>query len=669
MEVKKLRISDKKVEVLHTMGLERVQDLLTYYPFRYEVIEEKPREQWQKEERVTLEGIIITPARVMRLKQKMSMTTFSILYDEEEFKITLFNRPWPKMFPTGKKITIFGKYEGGQRITALQYNFQSLQEQLGILPVYTIKDGITQKDIHKYIKKAWDMLGNDIPEFLPEELRQKYRLIPKKQAIHDIHFPKSMQEVTQSLRHLKYEEFLRFQLSMQAMKQQEQTVTVGHQKRFANEDVWELQKGLSFTLTDDQKAVIEDILEDLSQEKIMYRMVQGDVGCGKTLVAAFGMYACVLSHHQAAFLAPTEILAKQHAQNLKKLLKDFGVVVEVLYASLKAKEKKEVLQRLKDNEIDIIVGTHALFQEDVSFHSLGMVVADEQHRFGVSQRRRMLAKGDKVDFLFMSATPIPRTLAISLYGDMEVSTIKALPKGRKPITTKLIQSRSMAPILEEVLEKIEEGNQCYVVCPAIEKNEDYDLRNAQEIYQGMQQALGKKYRIGLLHGKMSAQEKDETMQLFVQHKLDILVSTTVIEVGVDVKTANIMIIYDAHRFGLSQIHQLRGRVGRGEMAGYCYLLSDTKDEDSLQRLRVCEKTNDGFEIAKYDLQLRGPGDMLGTRQSGVPSFILGDIVQDVNILEVAREDAQHILQNIEDTQYESIRTFLSETMKHSSYLD
>lgn len=669
MEVKKLRISDKKVEVLHTIGLESVQDLLVYYPFRYEVIEEKPREQWQKEERVTLEGIIITPARVMRLKQKMSMTTFSILYDEEEFKVTLFNRPWPKMFPVGKKITIFGKYEGGQRITALQYNFQSLQEQLGILPVYTIKDGITQKDIHKYIKKAWDVLGNDIQEFLPEELRQKYRLISKKQAIHDIHFPKSMQEVAQSLRHLKYEEFLRFQLSMQAMKQQEQTVTVGHQKLFANEDVWELQKALSFTLTDDQKAVIEDILHDLSQEKIMYRMVQGDVGCGKTLVAAFGMYACVLSHHQAAFLAPTEILAKQHAQNLRKLLKDFGVVVEVLYASLKTKEKKEVLQRLKDNEIDIIVGTHALFQEDVSFHSLGMVVADEQHRFGVFQRRRMLAKGDKVDFLFMSATPIPRTLAISLYGDMEVSTIKALPKGRKPITTKLIQSRSMAPILEEVLEKIEEGNQCYVVCPAIEKNEDYDLRNAQEIYQGMQQALGKKYRIGLLHGKMTAQEKDETMQLFVQHELDILVSTTVIEVGVDVKTANIMIIYDAHRFGLSQIHQLRGRVGRGEMAGYCYLLSDTKDKDSLQRLRVCEKTNDGFEIAKYDLQLRGPGDMLGTRQSGVPSFILGDIVQDVNILEVAREDAQHILQHIEDAQYESIRIFLSETMKHSTYLD
>lgn len=669
MEVKKLKVSDKKTEVLQAMGIEQVEDFLTYYPFRYEQIQIKDRKEWQKDDRISIEGTIITAARVMRLKQKMSMTTFSILYDEEEYKITLFNRPWTKMFTVGKKITIFGKYEGGQRITALQFNFQPLQEQLGITPVYTVKEGITQKDIRKYIKKAWEILGNTVEEFLPEQFLMKYRLVSRRQAIHDMHFPSSMQAVSQSLRHLKYEEFLRFQLCMQMMKQQAENVSTGHKKYFALEDVWELQKALSFTLTDDQKAVIEDILHDLCSEKVMYRMVQGDVGCGKTLVAAFGMYACVLAHQQAAFLAPTEILAKQHAQNLKSIFADFEIRVEVLYASLKSKEKKEILECLVNNEIDIIVGTHALFQEDVNFHSLGMVVADEQHRFGVSQRRKMLEKGDQVDFLFMSATPIPRTLAISLYGDMEVSTIHSLPKGRKPITTKLIRSRSMAPILDEVLEKIEEGNQCYVVCPAIEKNEEYEMRNAEEIYQGMQMSLGKKYRIGLLHGKMSAQQKDDTMQAFLRHEIDILVSTTVIEVGVDVKTANLMIIYDAHRFGLSQIHQLRGRVGRGEIAGYCYLLSDTKDEDSLQRLRVCEKTNDGFEIAKYDLQLRGPGDILGTRQSGIPGFILGDMIQDVNILEVAREDAQIILQDIDNAQYVTIRIFLEETMKHSSYLD
>ena len=298
-----------------------------------------------------------------------------------------------------------------------------------------------------------------------------------------------------------------------------------------------------------------------------------------------------------------------------------------------------------------------------------MVVADEQHRFGVAQRKKMLEKGDKVDFLLMSATPIPRTLAISLYGDMDVSTIQTLPSGRQKITTKLVHARSMSSILDFVLEKIDEGNQCYVVCPAIEKNEDYEMRNVTDIYQGMQASLGRRYQIGLLHGKMSAQEKDAVMKAFVEGDLQILVSTTVIEVGVDVANANIMVIYDAHRFGLSQIHQLRGRVGRGSQPGYCFLLSDSKDPDSLQRLKVCEKTNDGFVIARYDLALRGPGDILGTRQSGVPGFILGDVIQDANILEVAREDAQALLKHIHDPGYEQIKNYIDMTIARATYLD
>ncbi|MEG0275016.1 MAG: helicase-related protein, partial [Longicatena sp.] len=369
------------------------------------------------------------------------------------------------------------------------------------------------------------------------------------------------------------------------------------------------------------------------------------------------------------FMAPTEILAKQHYQNLKKTFQDIEIEIEVLYSSLKPVEKKEILRRLKDNEIDILIGTHALFQEDVDFYDLGMVVADEQHRFGVSQRRRLLEKGDKVDFLLMSATPIPRTLAISLYGDMDVSTIQELPKGRMKVETRLIRSKSMAPILEDVLEKIDQGNQCYVVCPAIEKNEDYDMRNVMDIYEGMCQSLGRRYQIGLLHGRMSPQEKDDVMERFVSGKIDILVSTTVIEVGVDVKNANIMVIYDAHRFGLSQIHQLRGRVGRGDKAGYCYLLTSSSDPDSLARMKICEKTSDGFEIARADLQLRGPGDILGTRQSGVPGFILGDVIQDSNILEVARDDATYILKHMEEASYEAIRNYLKTTIDSGTYLD
>ncbi|MEG0525968.1 MAG: ATP-dependent DNA helicase RecG [Longicatena sp.] len=669
MELKDLRISDKKIEILHTMNVFQAEDLLTYYPFRYEEMAITPRTTWEKDQKITIEAIILSRARVIRFKGKQSVTKFKVLYEEEEFDISLFNRPWVSTFTVGKSITIIGKYDGGSRITALQYNFQPLQEQLGIHPVYNLRDGITQKDIQKYIEKAFVQLQDQIQDFVPEIFKEKYKLMNRKDALYHIHHPQNRNALKQSLRLLKYEEFLRFQLAMQAIKAKEKAVMHGHQKEFLVEEVMDLKHTLSFELTNDQNKVIEEILDDLKSDKVMYRMVQGDVGCGKTLVAAFGLYACVLAHKQAAFMAPTEILAKQHYQNLKKTFQDIEIEIEVLYSSLKPVEKKEILRRLKDNEIDILIGTHALFQEDVDFYDLGMVVADEQHRFGVSQRRRLLEKGDKVDFLLMSATPIPRTLAISLYGDMDVSTIQELPKGRMKVETRLIRSKSMAPILEDVLEKIDQGNQCYVVCPAIEKNEDYDMRNVMDIYEGMCQSLGRRYQIGLLHGRMSPQEKDDVMERFVSGKIDILVSTTVIEVGVDVKNANIMVIYDAHRFGLSQIHQLRGRVGRGDKAGYCYLLTSSSDPDSLARMKICEKTSDGFEIARADLQLRGPGDILGTRQSGVPGFILGDVIQDSNILEVARDDATYILKHMEEASYEAIRNYLKTTIDSGTYLD
>ena len=669
MELSALRISQKKIDILNTMGIREVEDLLTYYPFRYEHTEYVERSLWEKDMKIAIEATILTKARVIRFKGNQSMTKFKVVFEDEEFDVSLFNRPWVSTFMIGKQITLLGKYEGASRITALQYNFQPLAQQLGMTPVYNVREGITQKDLQKYIEKAWGALENTLQNFIPDSLMQKYRLVTRKQALYFIHHPIKQDAVKQSLRHLKYEEFLKFQLSMQAMKAQEKDIILGHGKSFIMEDVMELKNSLAFELTNDQEKVIEEVLNDLASDHIMYRMVQGDVGCGKTLVAAFGLYACVLAHKQAAFLAPTEILAKQHYRNLKETFRDQDIQIDVLYSSLKLAEKKEVLQRLAQNEIDIIVGTHALFQDEVSFHDLGMVVADEQHRFGVGQRRKMLDKGDKVDFLFMSATPIPRTLAISLYGDMDVSTIQQLPKGRQAITTTFIKSRSMAPILEDVLEKIDEGNQCYVVCPAIEKNEDYDIRNVTDIYEGMKKSIGRMYSIGLLHGKMNTQEKDTIMDSFVKGNLQILVSTTVIEVGVDVKNANIMVIYDANRFGLSQIHQLRGRVGRGNQPGYCYLLSDSKDPDTIHRLKICEKTSDGFEIAREDLKLRGPGDILGTRQSGIPGFILGDVIQDANILEVAREDAQNLIAHIEDASNHMIKYYIEHTVPTGSYLD
>lgn len=669
MDLKELRISDKKIEVLATLGIHYVQDLLSHYPFRYEEITRMNRTQWRIDQKICIEGLILTRARVIRFKGKQSITKFKLLFEEEEFDVTIYNRPWVSNFVVGKSITLIAKYEGNNRITALLYNFKPLEEQLGIHPVYNVKDGITHKEIERYINKAWLLQEGNIIDFIPAKYVQKYRLLTRREALFHIHHPKHQEALKQSLRHLKYEEFLKFQLAMQAIKANEKDVVYGHQKRFSVQVLMQLHQGFDYELTKGQEAVIEEILHDLRSERVMYRMVQGDVGCGKTLVAAFGMYACVLSHKQAAFMAPTEILAKQHCANLKALFKDLDVNVDVLYGSLKANEKRDVLKQLKEHKIDIIIGTHALFQEDVDFYDLGMVVADEQHRFGVAQRRRLLEKGDKVDFLLMSATPIPRTLAISLYGDMDVSTIQELPKGRMKIVTKLIQSKSMSPILDDVLERIDAGNQCYVVCPAIDKNEDYEMRNVMDIYEGMCASIGRKYCIGLLHGKMNAQQKDEIMERFAQGEIQILVSTTVIEVGVDVKNANIMVIYDAHRFGMSQIHQLRGRVGRGEKAGFCYLLTSSQDPDSLKRLALCEQTSDGFEIARYDLQLRGPGDILGTRQSGVPGFILGDLIQDASILEVARVDASEILQHLECEEYANIREYIQEMLQHHMYVD
>lgn len=669
MGLEGFRISDKKQAILKRMQIHDIMDFLTYYPFRYEQIQELAFISWQVDEKVSFQGTILTKASVFRFGGKKSMTRFKVLFEETEIQVVLFNRPWTSQFQVGKEITIFGKYEGSYKVLATQYNFSPLKEQIGIVPIYYVKDGISQKEMCKWIRKAYDVKQGQIMNFIPDIFIQKYKLISCEKALHDIHFPKSKEALQQSLRYLKYEEFFRFQFLMQAMKQQEQTIVHGCEKHFDMNEVFALEKTLDFKLTKDQTEAIMDILKDLKNDKTMYRMIQGDVGSGKTLVAALGMYACVLAHKQAALLAPTEILAKQHYANLKQLFQGFAVRVEVLYSSMKEYDKKAILNQLKHNEIDMIIGTHALFQGDVDFYDLGMVVTDEQHRFGVEQRRKMLRKGEKIDFLLMSATPIPRTLALSLYGDMDVSTIEMLPVGRKPIITSLIQDRSMKTILSDILKKIDEGNQCYVVCPAIEKNEDFDLLSAIDIYEGMDKTLGKKYRIGLLHGKMSSEDKDEVMESFVNKQIDILVSTTVIEVGVDVKAANIMVIYDAHRFGMSQIHQLRGRIGRGEQQGYCYLLTDSKDVDTLNRLNIVANTQDGFEIARQDLMIRGPGDVLGVRQSGVPGFVLGDVIKDSKILEITREDAQYVWKHIDEKEFENLKAYASKHIQNTTYVD
>lgn len=663
MKLEDIKITKKKMEVLNSMKINNVEQLLNHYPFRYEENVVLPFHEWNKEDRVCFEGTIISMARVTRYGYKKSSTRFKVLYDDNEIDITIFNRPWTSAFQLGKTISIFGKYNGNYKVTCTTYHMNEIKDDLGMLPVYNIKEGITQKDIHKIMKIA--LQNYECNDFIPVHLMGKYHLLHRFDALKQIHFPTNKESLKNSLRTLKYEEFLKFQLQMQFMK----SVTKkkkGIEKCFDEGKIKTFIHNLPFLLTNGQENAVHEILNDLKSDRSMYRLLQGDVGCGKTLVAAICMYACVLSNRQACMMAPTEILAKQHYKNLLKTFKNENLKMEVLYSALTKKKRSEILQRLKNGEIDILVGTHALFQDDVEYANLGVVITDEQHRFGVEQRRKLICKGDKVDFLLMSATPIPRTLAVSLYGDMDVSTIEDMPLGRKEIQTTFINEDSMRTILNDVLMKIDEGEQCYIVCPAIEKNEEYEIRNVEELYKNMNQVLGKKYSLGLLHGKLSSEDKEKVMNDFLDKKYHILIATTVIEVGVDVKDANIMVIYDAHRFGMSQIHQLRGRVGRGDRQGYCFLLSGTKDKDAIERLNICANTRNGFEIASKDLMLRGCGDLLGIRQSGVSSFLLGDIVLDYNILETARKDAIYLLEHIDE--FETIQSFIHQ-IDYTTYLD
>ena len=659
MELNKLKLTKRRQEFLEKMDIKSIKDLVTTYPYRYETIEAIPFEQWEIGQNVSFEGLICSPARVIRFGGKRSMTKFKVLSWNEEIEVTLFNRPWTQQFTFGKTITLFGQYKGQYKVTGSNYNFQPISSQIGLKPVYSLPQGFRTKEFQDILLKALELSKGDV-DLIPSRYREKYKLMDHTKALYWIHFPKNEQQIEIALRTLKYEEFLAFQCVMQASTQQD-IATQKNPKIFDQNLVEEWIDSLPYPLTEDQQTSIDAILEDMHSSKTMFRLVQGDVGCGKTVVAMASCLACFLSGYQVAFLAPTEILARQHYEKMK----DMDMDVHLYVSSLPTKEKEEILDGMKSGEMKVFVGTHALFQENVTFSNLGLVITDEQQRFGVRQRRSLLEKGEKVDFLMMSATPIPRTYAHFIYGDMGISNIKTMPAGRKPVRTFYIQGTSMKPILDELLEGIHSGKQCYVVCAAIDDNPELSIRSVHSIYEGMKSYL-KDVSIGLLHGQLSSEEKEETMQDFVAHKIDILVSTTVIEVGIDVPNATYMVIYDAHRFGLSTLHQLRGRVARGKEQGTCYLLSDSKDSQAQARLKKMEELTDGFAISDYDLQIRGPGDFLGVRQSGLPNFILGDLNKDKVMMECCVNDAKEILCRQED---EAMLQFIKESIANAEYFD
>lgn len=667
-DIKLLKTTSRRLEILASMNITTLEDLIYQYPYRYEVIEEKyPTDE---DEHLIIEATVISPVKIF-FKGKMSRMSF-VVEDKylQHFQVSIFNRHFLRQhLKLGTTITIIGKCIN-HRITASDIKIKPLQDISGIYPVYSLKEGITQKSFRQYVKKALSLLNHEFDDFIPEKYRIQHHLIRKESALYCIHFPENKKDVQEALKYLKYEEFLKFQLTMQLMKQQ-RTQEMGIAKDF---DVTQLQSlilSLPFALTKDQQTAIKEIVEDLKSPQMMYRFLQGDVGSGKTVVSSVALYANYLAGYQGALMAPTEILATQHYQTLSRFFENTDVRIELLTGSLSLKEKERVYQAIQSGEADIVVGTHALFQKKVVYHNLGFVITDEQHRFGVMQRKALKNKGQQVDFLIMSATPIPRTLAISMYGDMDVSTIKTMPQGRLPVKTQYIHSSSMKPILKHLKSYLAQGGQCYVICPLVEDSENLEAKSASQIAKAMQKYFQTQYNVGLLHGQMKEDEKEKVMNGFLNNTIQILVSTTVVEVGVDVKNANMMVIYNAERFGMSQLHQLRGRIGRGQEQAYCYLMSSSSSKEAIERLKYLEKSHDGFEISLYDLKLRGPGEVLGQRQSGLPTFLVADIMKDFPILSIARKDADEIIHDyIQNHEYQGIVCKIQEKLQvNNEYVD
>ena len=633
-------IGDKTITLLNKLNIYTIDDLVNYYPFRYEILEKTDLNS----DRVVIDGVVETSPLFIRLRGKLDKMSFRVRLDDRICNVVIFNRGFLRNnIKINTTITIIGKYDiKHNTITASDIKFGSISSLPKITPVYHTVSKITSKQINNYILKVIDDIK--VTDIIPSILLDKYKLIPKSEAIREIHRPDDMHLLKNAINHIKYEELFLFMLKMNELKRNRVKV-IGIKKDVDKNNVLEFINNLPFKLTNDQLKVVDEIYNDLTSNIVMNRLVQGDVGSGKTIVSFIAIYINYLAGYQSALMAPTELLAYQHYLNIKNIFKDYDIKVELLTG--KTKNKKKLLEDLKNNKIDVLIGTHALIEDSVVFNNLGLVITDEQHRFGVNQRSNLKNKGINPDILYMSATPIPRTYALTIYGDMDVSSIKTMPSGRVPVKTYLKKNSEIKEVLTMMYEELKNKHQIYVIAPLIEESDKIDLENVYELEEKFNKAFKGIYKVGVLHGKMTKDEKDDVMESFKNNDIQILISTTVIEVGIDIPNATMMVIFDSYRFGLSQLHQLRGRVGRNSLQSYCILISDYEKE----RLDILTLTTDGFKISEEDFRLRGSGDLFGIRQSGDMSFRLADIKKDYNILIKAKEDANYILDNIDNYPY------------------
>lgn len=630
-------LGPSKLKLLNKLGIYNIDDLVTFFPFRYEEIQKSDIASLKQDDHIVIDGVIVTPPKVFFFSRSMNKLSFSIETEAGMLQVSLFNRAFLKThLEFGTEVTVSGKYDLKHRSVTASDLYFGLLDQDRIEPVYHTTYGITNKNIRSYIESA--LKDYSSTEILPNTLLEKYHLLDRTSSVKALHHPEDQLLLKKALARMKYEELFYFMLKMNLLKANYKKQD-GLKKVIYFKEVEKFINSLPFTLTEDQQKSVNTIYDDLVEPKRMNRLLQGDVGSGKTIVALISIYMNYLSGYQSALLAPTEILSIQHYNSAVKLLEPFGVKIGLLTGKLKAKEKKEIYKKLVTGELDLVVGTHALFTDDVVYSNLGLVITDEQHRFGVNQRESLKNKGVTPDILYMSATPIPRTYALTLYGDMDISSIRTVPHGRKEVITLLKKDSEMKDVLALMFEQLKLNHQIYVIAPLIEESEKADFENVYDLEQKMNRAFGKLFKIGILHGKLTNEEKDAVMSSFKNNEIQILISTTVIEVGVDVANATMMVIFDSFRFGLSSLHQLRGRVGRNSLQSYCILISNKETE----RLEILTKTTDGFKVSEEDFMIRGSGDLFGEKQSGDMVFQVADLKKDFNILLKAKEDSQALL--------------------------
>lgn len=640
-------VGPHKSRILSRLGIETVSDVLYYLPFRYE-----DRSNFTPVSKVTIGDIMTVKGEVKRLgsiKTKAGIYIFQLALDDGTGVIygIWFHQPFlRKIFKVGQNVVMYGKVEkhGKLQINHPRYEILKGDEtdsiHVGrIVPVYHLTQDLSQRGLRTISYRAISECCKHVADMLPVKLRAKNKLVDINFSIHNIHFPTSFENLGRAYKRIVFDEFFLLQSAIAMKKKENASIRKGVDHKVDKRKAQEFIKNLAFELTKGQAAAIEAIERDMESQKPMNRLIQGDVGSGKTVVASYALLLAISGGYQGAIMAPTEILAEQHYMTLSKMFMQYDINVVLLVQGLSQKERERVLKDIKDGNADVIVGTHSLIQEAVEFKRLGLAVIDEQHKFGVSQRARLQNNERSPDILLMTATPIPRTLVMTVYGDLDVSVIKELPPGRGEITTYWISNEQREKMYNFLREEISKGRQGYVVYPRLEESGSDELRAAKFMYEEFRDRVFKDLKVGLIHGKMESHKKDSIMKRFKKGDIDILVSTVVIEVGIDVPNASVMVVENAERFGLSQLHQLRGRIGRGRYESYCVLVSDPGTDDARKRLTAMTEAEDGFEIAEEDLKLRGPGQIFGTKQHGLPEIRFGDIVRDMEIMEIARKEA------------------------------